>query len=310
MNRRDVVRQMGAGLAALSISKSATAQVATLPRKRLLRIAHVTDVHMQPLVGAAKGFEKCLHHLQGLAEKPDLIINGGDAIMEAHGRGQDSVRRQWKLYQDVLKGENALPILSCVGNHDIWCQKETLASFADGRQWAMDELQMTRRYYSTTQNGWHIIVLDSVQPKADGSWYTAHLDDEQLDWLEADLKATPRETPILIISHVPILAACVFFDGPRFANDNWTVPARWMHSDTVRLTNLFAQYPNVKAALSGHIHLVDRVDYADVSYYCNGAVSGAWWFGKYHHTSAGYAIVDLFNDGSVINTYMAYKENT
>ena len=307
MNRRDVVRRMGAGLAALSSNK-VTAGVSTpLTRKRVLRVAHVTDIHMQPLVGAAKGFEKCLHHLQGLADKPDLVINGGDAVMEAHGRSQDSVRRQWKLYQDVLKSENALPVLSCVGNHDIWCAQETQTAFADGRQWAMEELQMTHRYYSLTQAGWHIVVLDSVQPKVDGSWYTAHLDDEQFHWLEADLKATPPETPVLIVSHVPILAACVFFDGPRFAEDAWTVPARWMHSDTVRLTNLFHKHPNVKAALSGHIHLVDRVDYNGVSYFCNGAVSGAWWFGNYHHTAAGYGMVDLFDDGSVTNTYMANK---
>ena len=305
MNRRDVVRQMGAGLAALSVNELATAQ-ATLPRKQVLRIAHVTDVHMQPLVGAAKGFEKCLHHIQGLAQKPDLVINGGDAIMEAHGRGQDSVRRQWKLYQSVLKSENALPVLSCLGNHDIWCPQETQAAFADGRQWAMDELQLSRRYYSLTQQGWHLIVLDSVQPNANGSWYTAHLDDEQYAWLEADLKATPPEVPVLVISHVPILAACVFFDGQRYAGDSWTVPARWMHSDTVRITNLFNQHPNVKAALSGHIHLVDRVDYNHVSYFCNGAVSGAWWFGKYHHTAAGYGLVDLFDDGSVLNQYVHY----
>ncbi|NDU94353.1 metallophosphoesterase [Spirosoma terrae] len=297
---------MGAGLAALSATNLAAAPLAAPSKQRVLRIAHLTDTHMQPLVGAAKGFEKCLHHVQGLSEKPDLIINGGDAVMEAHGRGQDSVRRQWGLYNDVIRSENALPILNCIGNHDIWCRKETKVYFDDGRKWAMDELQMSDRYYSLDRNGWHIVVLDSVQPKADGSWYTAHLDDEQYHWLESDLKVTPVETPILIVSHVPILAACVFFDGQRFSGENWSVPSRWMHSDTIRLTSLFHRYPNVKSALSGHIHLVDRVDYGGVSYFCNGAVSGAWWFGKYHHTAAGYAVVDLFNDGSVENTYVNY----
>ncbi|RYF46776.1 MAG: metallophosphoesterase, partial [Cytophagaceae bacterium] len=267
---------------------------------------HLTDTHMQPLIGAAKGFERCLHHVQGLTDKPDLIVNGGDAIMEAHGRQKDSVSRQWRLYGDVLRSENALPVLSCIGNHDIWCPKETKACFEAGRQWAMDEFQLTNRYYSLDQNGWHIVVLDSVQPKPDGSWYTAHLDDEQFNWLEADLKRTPVETPILVVSHVPILAACVFFDGQRFAGENWSVPSRWMHSDTVRITDLFHRYPNVKAALSGHIHLTDRVDYNGVSYFCNGAVSGAWWFGKYKHTAAGYALVDLFSDGSIVNTYVNY----
>lgn len=306
MNRRDVVRRVGAGLAALSVTNQLIAQPAIPSRQRVMRIAHLTDVHMQPLVGAAKGFEKCLHHVQGMADKPDLIINGGDAIMEAHGRSRDSVKRQWKMYQNVLRSENAIPIVNCVGNHDIWCREETQASFHDGRQWAMDELQMPKRYYSFTQNGWHIVVLDSVQPKADGSWYTACLDEDQFHWLETDLKNTPAETPVLVVSHVPILAACVFFDGQRFAGENWSVPARWMHSDTVRITDLFNRYSNVKAALSGHIHLTDRVDYNSVSYFCNGAVSGAWWFGKYRHTAAGYAVVDLFADGSVENRYVNY----
>lgn len=306
MNRRDVVKRVGAGIAALSTPHLVTAQPVTTPKRRALRIAHLTDVHVQPIVGAAKGFTRCLHHVQNLPDKPDLILNGGDAIMEAHGRGADSVRRQWKLYNEVLHSENSLPVLNCIGNHDIWCRQETKESFVGGKQWAMDELQLPRRYYSLDRNGWHIIVLDSVQPKADGSWYTAHVDEEQYDWLETDLNATPAETPILIVSHVPILAACVFFDGKRFENDHWSVPARWMHSDTVRLTSLFHRHPNVKAALSGHIHLTDRVDYGGVSYYCNGAVSGAWWFGNYHHTAAGYAVVDLYDDGSVENRYVAY----
>jgi len=307
MNRRDLIRYTGAGLATLSTPHLITAQPAPLPKRRALRIAHLTDVHVQPVVGAAKGFARCLHHVQSLPDKPDLILNGGDAIMEAHGRSNDSVKRQWKLYNDVLSSENAFPVLNCIGNHDIWCKAETKEAFDGGKQWAMDELQLPKRYYSLDKNGWHIVVLDSVQPKTDGSWYTAHVDEEQYDWLETDLKNTSTQTPVLIVSHVPILAACVFFDGKRFDGDNWNVPSRWMHSDTVRLMNLFSQYANVKAALSGHIHLTDRVDYNGVTYYCNGAVSGAWWFGNYHHTPAGYAIVDLFDDGTVENRYVGYN---
>ena len=179
--------------------------------RRQLRIAHLTDVHMQPIVGAAKGFARCLHHAQNLPDKPDLIINGGDAVMEAHGRGRGSVERQWSLYNEVLAAENSLPMLSCVGNHDLWCREETAAALADGRQWAMDNLKLARPYYSLDRNGWHLIILDSVQANPDGSWYTAHLDEAQFDWLKQDLAATPATTPTLIVSHVPILAACVFF---------------------------------------------------------------------------------------------------
>jgi hypothetical protein len=72
------------------------------------------------------------------------------------------------------------------------------------------------------------------------------------------------------------------------------------------LKNLFTHYPNIKLAISGHIHLLDRVEYNGVTYCCNGAVSGAWWGGKYHDTKPGYAIIDLYSDGRFTNTYSSY----
>lgn len=324
MNRRNLIKRAGAGLAALatptltahatSLCSDQRASARTLPLlptrhqpSRSLRIAHLTDVHMQSVVGAAKGFARCLHHAQSLDSPPDLLINGGDAIMEAHGRSRNSVERQWSLFREVLRQDNSLPVLSCVGNHDIWCHEETALGLADGRKWAMDELTLTRPYYSIDRNGWHLIILDSVQANPNGSWYTAHLDEAQYDWLAADLKATPANVPVLVVTHIPILAACVFFDGKRYEGQTWNVPGRWMHSDARRLVDLFDKHRNVKACLSGHIHLTDRVDYNGVSYYCNGAVSGAWWFGAYQHTAAGYALVDLFDDGTIQNQYIAYQ---
>jgi 3',5'-cyclic-AMP phosphodiesterase len=307
MNRRNLLKNSGIGLASLAFSAPpAQARATPLTPSRQLRIAHVTDVHMQGVVGAAKGFARCLHHVQSLPDPPDLLINGGDAIMEAHGRGHGSVERQWRLYNSVMAGANNLPVLNCLGNHDIWCCEETPQAIADGKRWAMDSLQMSQPYYSLDRNGWHIIILDSVQANAEGRWYSAYLDEAQFDWLRRDLAATPATTPTLIVSHVPILAACVFFDGKRYENQTWNVPGRWMHTDARQLVDLFDRHPNVKACISGHIHLTDRVDYNGVSYFCNGAVSGAWWFGNYQHTSPGYALIDLYPDGTVQNTYGGY----
>jgi 3',5'-cyclic-AMP phosphodiesterase len=307
MNRRNLLKTSGIGLASLALPSLPTPAQALSPTpQRQLRLAHVTDVHMQGVVGAAKGFARCLQHAQNLPDPPDLLINGGDAIMEAHGRGRGSVERQWSLYNSVMAEANSLPVLNCLGNHDIWCCEETPKALADGKRWAMDNLQMSQPYYSLDKNGWHIVVLDSIQANAEGRWYTAHLDEAQFDWLKRDLAATPATTPTLIVSHVPILAACVFFDGKRYENQTWNVPGRWMHTDARQLVELFDRHPNVKACISGHIHLTDRVDYNGVSYFCNGAVSGAWWFGKYQHTPPGYALIDLYSDGTVQNTYGEY----
>ena len=80
-----------------------------------------------------------------------------------------------------------------------------------------------------------------------------------------------------------------------------------MHTDSADLVTLFYQYPNVKTALSGHTHLLDRVDYNGVVYLCNGAVSGNWWKSDMHYqTKAGYALIDLYDDGAVERTYVSY----
>jgi len=52
-----------------------------------------------------------------------------------------------------------------------------------------------------------------------------------------------------------------------------------MHVDAAKIKDLFAKHKNVKLCLSGHLHLVDRVDYNGVTYLCDGAVCGGWWKG-------------------------------
>ena len=79
-----------------------------------------------------------------------------------------------------------------------------------------------------------------------------------------------------------------------------------MHIDARRIKNLFNKHQNVKLCLSGHEHLVDQVSYNNVTYCCNGAVSGAWWKGNYHECAPGYGVVDLYEDGSFNNQYVLY----
>ena len=166
---------------------------------------------------------------------------------------------------------------------------------------------MEHTYYSVDQCGWHIIFLDSTQKKSNGMWYTAKLGEEQIDWLSRDLAATPANTPVLVVSHIPILCANIFLDNVKQRFGKFQIPGSWMHTDVQEIVTLFNQYPNVKLCISGHIHLQDKVQYNNVMYCCNGAVSGDWWRNEYYHqTKAGYAIIDLFNDGTFENNYMHY----
>ena len=79
-----------------------------------------------------------------------------------------------------------------------------------------------------------------------------------------------------------------------------------MHIDARKLKDLFFQYANVKLCISGHIHLLDRVDYNNITYLCNGAVCGKWWRGNYQENPPGYALIDLYDDGSFAHQYIAY----
>jgi 3',5'-cyclic-AMP phosphodiesterase len=304
MQRRSLLRSLGVMAGGLSLP--AVVQSTPVSPKRVLRIAHLTDIHIQPHLWAARGFEKCLHHLQNLNVKPDLIFNSGDSVMGAHGISKSKASREWELYHKVLGSENSITLMSCLGNHDIWCPDSTLTTFQDGKKWALDEKKLDSPYHSFDKNGWHFIMLDSVQARPDGSPYLAALDEGQMHWLKRDLKNTPSHTPVLIVSHIPILSACVFLDGDNLKSGNWMVPGSWMHTDAAEIVRLFNKHDNVKLAVSGHIHLQDRVEYNRVTYCCNGAVSGNYWMGKYRETKPGYAIIDLFDDGSFSNQYVSY----
>lgn len=311
MKRRKLIQLTTAAIAGLYLPKISTAGSVSLlsqKRKRSLRIAHITDVHIQPELNAPIYFEKCLHHLQSLPDKPDIIFNGGDTIMDALEQEKSRVVEQWDLWHSIVKNECSLKIEHCIGNHDVWGLKAAMGDPLYGKRYALDMMQIEKRYRSFDLNGWHFIVLDSTHLKADGSWYTAKLDEEQFDWLKNDLAATNPSMPVLILSHIPILAGCVFYDGDNRKGGDWNIPGSWMHIDSIEIVSLFSKHANVKACLSGHIHLLDKVEYNGVSYYCNGAVSGNWWDGDYHETKAGYAIVDLFDDGTTARNYFPYQQ--
>jgi 3',5'-cyclic-AMP phosphodiesterase len=307
LGRRAVLGRLGLAGAAVALGGWETAGAATA-RQRVLRIAHLTDTHVQPELAAGEGLTACLKH--ALGQKPDLILTGGDHVMDSFAATEARTRTQWRVWDTALAEAKAVPVRSCIGNHDVWgWDKRSSGTTGSepryGKKWAMEQLRLPRPYYSFDQAGWHFVALDSVYPRGE-SGYTARLDDAQFEWLKGDLASVPKTRPVLIWSHIPILAASAFMDGDNERTGDWLVPGAWMHTDARKLIHLFHQHPNVKLALSGHLHLRDRVEYNDVTYLCNGAVSGNWWRGRYHQTAEGYGVVDLFNDGTFEARYVTY----
>ncbi len=296
---------LGLGLWAGAGASVAMGNPAPAPQrsaKRALRLAHLTDTHVQPERAADQGMISCLKHMQGLDDPPTFILFGGDNLMNVDDPANTGQRAEQliNLWNELLKQHCKLPHTSCIGNHDILGLKQDT-----GKDWAVKQFNLPGKYFSLDREGWHFIVLDSTSPQ-DGGSYKARLDEEQFAWLENDLQQTPADRPVLVLSHIPIITVTSFFDGDNEKTGNWVVPGSWMHIDARRLKDLFNKHPNVRLCLSGHEHLVDQATYNNVTYCCNGAVCGAWWKGSYHECAPGYGIVDLYEDGSFHNQYVVY----
>lgn len=260
----------------------------------VLTVAHITDVHIAEGGNAPEKFVQCLEEIKQL-HKPDFFLNGGDSIMDA---SYDSVKEErvtalWEIWDKCIERLHGYELFSCIGNHDTWWAAPSHTHEKYGKDYVVKRLGIPNRYYSVTRKGWHFIVLDGNNPKIT-------LDEEQMQWLQADLAQLPAGTPTLLMSHYPILGATPLWEGGG-------------HGDCKKLKELFYTHKDkVKICLSGHQHLLDRSLYNDVAYYCNGSMSGFWW-GKgdkdsaapyyYQQTPPGYAILKLYADGRAENTY-------
>jgi len=273
-------------------------------KKPVLRVAHLTDVHLKDKFDAPARFAKCLHHVQ---QQPgvDLILNGGDIVFDMNKENIDTINAQWKLWHSIIKSDCSLPMHYILGNHDVWWNENDKGQALYGKKFSMDQIQLSAPYYSFIKNGWKFILLDSVHLDIDDTWYMGKLGDVQFAWLENELNNTPAAMPVLVMSHIPLLTATNLVDD-EVAVNKWEILGGEMHTDISKIATLFYKHPNVKLCPSGHIHLRDKVVYNNVTYLCNGAVSGAWWEGNKRETAPGYGLIDLYADGSFDERYVNY----
>ena len=299
MQRRSLLKNIG-GLLLIPAIPFGTVRTSTKP---VLRVAHLTDVHLKNKWNAPARFAKCLHHVQQ-QQNVDIILNGGDIVFDMNKENLDTINMQWNLWHSLIKSDCSLPIHYILGNHDIWWNEDDKGQALYGKEYSINQLQLSSSYYTFIKNGWKFIMLDSVHLDIDDTWYIGKLGDVQYVWLENELKTTPANMPVCVLSHIPILSATLMVDD--VAGTKWEILGGEMHTDTNKIISLFYQYPNVKLCLSGHIHLRDKVVYNNVTYICNGAVSGAWWEGNKRETAPGYGLIDFYADGSFEEQYVNY----
>ena len=160
-----------------------------------------------------------------------------------------------------------VPVFQVIGNHD-----HNKAITVDGRMpMPASEAAFGPTYYSYNIGDCHFIVLDDVLYTGSSILYRRHHRDEQMAWLEQDLKYVPKDKLIIIGLHI--------------ATSRRNRPTSHV-ADYKELYALLDGY-NVRI-LSGHSHNNYTTTISEtIEENTLGAVMGAYWNGE-----------ELCNDGS------------
>lgn len=194
-----------------------------------MRIAHVTDIHIQPPGWLAfrrydteAGWREAVVAIN--RQRPDLVLITGDLVEQ----GSTDEYARFRAICDRLHA----PVLAIPGNHDT--RPGIKAAFAD-KVW-MDQAgpfaQFAMRFGDL-----HVIGLDSTIPGRGAGELCA----DRLDWLEARLAETP-EVPTLVLAHHPPFACNIAeMDRTPFVGRE-------------RLAEILRRHPQVQRLLCGHVH--------------------------------------------------------
>ncbi len=270
ITRRGLLGGMMAGAAALTLPLGSEA------KGRGFRFVHMTDLHIQPELGATDGVKLAVQKVLSLKPRPSFIVFGGDAIMDALKVTRERADLQFRLLAEALKPLE-MPVHYAVGNHDVfgWGDKDAKQSDpAYGKALFAEKINQKETYSLVEFGGCAFIFLDSIAPKEGGGWQGL-IDETQMQWLKDTLKkvGSPRR-PIFLICHVPLMTLFTQYTlGTLFPS----VPAEIV-SNGKAVRDLFKDY-NVKAVLQGHTHVVEECIYTGTHFITGGAVCGEWWKG-------------------------------
>ncbi len=194
-----------------------------------LRFVQISDSHI--------GFDKpantdvtatlraAIAKIKADPEPPAFVLHTGDLTHLSRPSEFDTV-------QQVL-AELSLPVFYVPGEHDVLDDdgKTYLQRFGQGTRGA--------GWYSFDQAGVHFIGLVNVVNLKAGGLGT--LGDEQLEWLERDVKRLSASTPIVVFAHIPL----------------WSVYPQWGWGtdDSEQALSYLKRFGSV-SVLNGHIHQV------------------------------------------------------
>jgi hypothetical protein len=177
--------------------------------------------------------------------------------------------------------KTAIPFFQVLGNHDVehLAQTDELAAATFMKYFGPT-------YYSFNRGDIHYVVMDDVLWHGNG--YIGYIEQQQYDWLKADLSFIEKGKTVVLFMHIPSY------------NENHIRNGSATPSKANILTNRSALYkilePYKAHIIAGHMHESEHIVESGIHIHVAGAVCGAWWTG------------DICEDGTP-NGYAVYEAN-
>jgi 3',5'-cyclic AMP phosphodiesterase CpdA len=194
-----------------------------------LTFLQISDSHVgfdKPANPNALGtLEEAVNKIKTLAVKPSFMIHTGDITHLSKASEFDDA--------DRIISQARLDVHYVPGEHDVLDENVKLYRDRYGRG------TKGTGWYSFDANGVHFIGLVNVlELKAGG---LGNLGNDQLEWLEDDLKDRSASTPVVVFAHIPL----------------WTVYPQWGWGtdDSARALEYLKRFGSV-TVLNGHIHQI------------------------------------------------------
>lgn len=264
------------------------------------RFALIGDTHIRPELAAADGCARCFEQIS--RSDCDFVIHAGDHVDDALAVDRARATALVDLYRATERAHLHKPVHHVIGNHD--CFGVFAASGIDpaapdyGKAFYRQYFGPT--YYAFDHRGVHFVVLDSIGLTDDRN-YEGRVDAAQLDWLSADLAAQPAGTPIIVVTHIPLVTAMRCYEPLSWLDTRHN----WTFVDNGRDVLRRLRGHHVIAVLQAHSHVYEQIMLNGIRFITTGAVAGADWRGSFLGTPEGYTEI-LVRGREVDSRYRSY----
>ncbi len=248
-------------------------------KQETVRVAFTSDLHLSDDPSISSQVEIVIKAIQSC--QPHVVFILGDLHGDANSA---EAQRAESIFKDVNQFRERLPVPSycALGNHDIfgWSAEgdSPLKHPLFGK--LMYEKLIGPRFYSLNIAGFHLIVLDVLEGKRreEGWNIFGWLDKKQQQWLREDLSTIPSETPLIILTHFPLLSShsAIYRD---FFHQSPSSKYEYLGGSYVanldQWYNLLGHFRDI-TFISGHLHIFEDLALKGrekiLRFYCCGAL--------------------------------------